>query len=48
MRLPDDPNVEDLILFGIEQNEPIAVYMGEKLAMYTGQTISHTLAKRVE
>ena len=31
--------VEELLEFGILYRQPMAIYMGEKLAMMTGQTI---------
>ena len=39
--------VEELLEFGILYRQPMAIYMGEKLAMMTGQTIPHKLAMRV-
>ena len=39
--------VNDLIRWGLLNREPMAIYMGEKIAMVTGQTIPHQLAIRV-
>ena len=32
------------MLWGVLNDEPLAIYMGEKLAMLTNQKISHKLA----
>ena len=47
VKLEKDNLVEELIEFGIEYRQPMAVYMGEKLAMVTGQMIPHHIAIRV-
>ena len=39
--------VKQLIEFGLEYRQPMAIYMGEKMAMLTGQMIPHNLAIRV-
>ena len=41
------PEIEDLIIWGVHNDEPIAVYLGEKLAMVTNQKISHPIALAV-
>ena len=39
--------VEELIEWGLLYNQPMSIYLGEKLAMTTGQKIPHHLAIRV-
>jgi hypothetical protein len=39
--------VENFIFWGLYANQPMAIYMGEKLAMQTNQVISHKMASRV-
>jgi hypothetical protein len=33
--------VEELILWGLRADEPMAIYLGEKIAMLTNQIVSH-------
>jgi len=47
VRLPSSNLVEKLLIWGVEQREPIAIYMGEKVAMLTHQRIPHEVAKAV-
>ena len=35
------------MLWGVHNDQPMAVYLGEKLAMLTNQTISHPVALAV-
>ena len=39
--------VEDLMIWGVLNDEPMGVYLGEKIAMLTNQTISHPVAQAV-
>lgn len=41
VKLPPSPVVEELILWGLRADEPMAIYLGEKIAMLTNQVISH-------
>jgi hypothetical protein len=47
VRLEPAAEVEELMAWGVYNDEPLAVYLGEKLAMLTGQTISHEVALTV-
>lgn len=47
VKLNEEPIVNRLLLWGVYTNEPMAVYLAEKLAMQTGQIIPHELALRV-
>jgi hypothetical protein len=47
VRLPPTPVVEDLISWGLRADEPMAIYLGEKIAMLTNQIISHEVATQV-
>lgn len=40
-KLRPSATVEQLIRWGVLNKEPMGIYMGEKLAMLTGQTIPH-------
>lgn len=39
--------VEELMAWGVLNDEPMGIYIGEKLAMLTNQTISHPVALAV-
>src|SRR5690349_4061807 len=47
VKLDEEPIVNRLLLWGVYTNEPMAVYLAEKLAMQTGQIIPHDLALKV-
>lgn len=47
VKLPPVNDVDELLVWGVEQREPMAIYMGEKLAMLTRQKIPHGIAKAV-
>jgi hypothetical protein len=47
VRLEPAKEVEEIIAWGIFNDEPMAVYLGEKLAMVTNQIIPHELALAV-
>ena len=46
-RLKPVPEVEELIKWGVATDEPMGIYLGEKIAMLTNQTISHKVARAV-
>lgn len=48
VRLSPSNLVNELLVWGAEQREPMAIYMGEKVAMVTRQKIPHHVAKAVE
>lgn len=45
INIKPDPLVDELISWGINNSEPMAIYMGEKLAMLTRQIIPDHLAE---
>jgi hypothetical protein len=47
VKLPPSPVVEELILWGLRSDEPMGIYLGEKIAMMTNQVISHEVATQV-
>ena len=47
VKLNEEPIVNRLLLWGVYTNEPMAVYLDEKLAMQTGQVIPHEIALKV-
>lgn len=47
VRLAPSPLVEELLAWGVDTSEPMAIYMGEKVAMLTRQQISHNVARAV-
>ena len=47
VKLNEEPIVNRLLLWGVYTNEPMAVYLAEKLAMQTGQIIPHQIALKV-
>ena len=47
VKAPKSEFVEEMIEFGILNRQPMAIYMAEKMAMMTGQTIPHRLAIRI-
>ena len=46
-KLPPTKEVEELLAWGLRHDEPMAIYLGEKIAMLTNQMIPHQLAKQV-
>lgn len=47
IKLEPSQIVEEIIVWGLENDEPLGVYLGEKMAMLTNQKISHEVALRV-
>ena len=47
IKLQPNRIVEEIIAWGLLNDEPLGVYLGEKMAMLTNQKISHELALRV-
>ena len=47
VKMQPEEAVEDLIVWGVINDEPMGVYLGEKIAMLTNQTISHPVAQAV-
>lgn len=41
VKLAPNPAVEELMLWGLRSDEPMGIYLGEKIAMLTNQIISH-------
>jgi hypothetical protein len=46
VRLEPRKEVEELMSWGLQNDEPMAIYLAEKIAMITNQVISHPLALR--
>lgn len=47
VKLAPNPAVEELMLWGLRSDEPMGIYLGEKIAMLTNQIISHEVAVQV-
>ncbi len=47
VKLEPHPAVEELMLWGLRSDEPMGIYLGEKIAMLTNQIISHEVAVQV-
>ena len=46
-KLQPSKEVEELLAWGLRNDQPMAIYLGEKIAMLTNQLIPHNLAKQV-
>jgi hypothetical protein len=47
VRIEPSPIVEELLVWGVKADEPMAIYLAEKIAMITNQIIPHPIAQRV-
>lgn len=47
VKLPPSAAVEELMLWGLRSDEPMGIYLAEKIAMVTNQVIPHELASQV-